>query len=343
MISFKSSPVKNHEIQYKCDERKDKCIKGQYTKYPSVKISAPRQSSGFLKVVCMSHNANSDGNYSLHPNLLINNCNEKNLEKHCDEFGVAVYKFQTNTYGEALIELKNLCIRHAKKEDVATIKQNWNLCKNKFDPYGVGYCLNKFDLQRVRLACQAFFLDLPPSNTLMSDVIVNGRSDIKIEYWDENIQANVEGGYKLHILMRKLTTDQKNLVAIFSDNEGWESGDCEPLYNHHELAMVFEIPAYKNEDIEEPVMCKFQLMDKDKKYFSETKRFKYIPKQNGLKRSIQTVYENYVNNFQEEKRPRLNQNNINNLIHDDPNVTDSFDDIFSEDFFENLSNFSVIQ
>ena len=288
-IKFQSQPAKNINIQYKCDERKDKCISGTKTKYPTVKINGPINSSGFLKVVTVSHNTDYNGLYSLHPNLLIN---DRKGTKFCDDFGVATFPFNISRNGEALIEMKNLCIRHAKKDDVKIIKQNWEEnCQMRFDPYGTGYSFEKFDLQRLRLCCEAFISGFT-STTTVSDTIVNGQSDIKIEYWQEDIEASVDGGDKLHLFIRKLTVDQKEIFAKFSDNEDWESDFVEPLYKHHEVALVFQIPPYKTIDISKPIECKFQLLVQGKEYFSEVKTFKYIPNKIAIKRAMQEAFVN---------------------------------------------------
>lgn len=284
LISFKIEPTKNHEMQYKVDERKDKCISGENkSESPVVQIDDKLCRAGVLKVVCVNHMANEDGEYSLHPNFLVD---VRNSVKRCDKYGVASFKFgkkQSNVE----IDLK-LCIRRCRVNDVNEIRNKWNQNDdaNKFDPFGIGYGdFDKFDLQRVRLCCQAIFEDNEKSNVIVSDVIFSGTSDIKIEYWDNSTEFSVHGGDKLCVFVRKLTTDQRNVYAKFSDYNNWESDEIEPIHRHHDYGFVFIVPAYKDYFVKKPVLCKFQLFVRNKDYCSEAKPLKYI--KSSMKRELE--------------------------------------------------------
>ena len=312
-ISFLSQPVKNFNIQYKCDERKDKCISGVNTKFPVVRIVGPINSSGVLRVTCVTHNTDFKGFHSLHPNLLIN---DRKGGKYCDDFGVAIYPFTINRNYEVRIDLKNLSIRHAKKDEVRTIRENWiKNCESRFDPYDNGYSFEKYDLQRLRLCCQAICVDTGNlSNVAVSDDIVNGQSDIKIEFWDDDMEVKVDGGEKIFILTRKLTVDQKEVIVRFFDDEGWIS-ENEPLFKHHEVALVFQIPPYKTNEITKPTECKLQLLVQNKNYCSEVKSFKYMPNKNALKRAMQ---DNFMNDTDfdciEAKTKRISKEHETNIF-----------------------------
>jgi hypothetical protein len=286
-ICFASQPIRTHDMEYACDTRKDKPLKGQGTDCPVVKIIDNLCRSGELKVISVCHVATNKSQYHLHPNLL---CNDRKKKKNCNDFGVATFKF-SNKNGETNINLENLCVRHSAKKNVEEVRKKWSECDEKFDPYGIGFCdAKELNMEYIRLCCQVVFNnDVEKSTILVSDYIFNGPSDIKIEFWDDSREVNVDGANELlYILVRKLSNEQRDVYAQFYDDNGWFK-NVEPEKNHHDLAFVFKIPSYQTDD--DKVVCNVQLSVKDKEYYkSDVKQFWYVSS-GCTKRSFQNAFE----------------------------------------------------
>ena len=142
-INFLVQPVRNCDMEYEGDSRKDKCLKGQNADTPVVKILNSVHCSGVLKVVTVAHIPTSTYEYNLHPNLL---CNLARKQHFCNNSGVATYNFRKEMYDEddcVNIQLKNLCIRHSVKKNFNELKNNFSNSKDKFDPFGVGFSNNQ--------------------------------------------------------------------------------------------------------------------------------------------------------------------------------------------------------
>lgn len=297
VIKFLIEPIKTHEMQYKCDERKDRYLCGQNgANVPVVQITDKLCRSGQLKVACVCDTPRKDSKYNLHPNTLIDyRCID--AVNVCDEYGVATYKFD-NKASTCRIELSGLCIRRCRVNDVDEIRANWLANKkNKFDPFDVGYggYNEKIDFQRVRLCCQAIFDDDKKSEVIVSNVIFSGFADIKIENWNDQDEFSIAGGSKLYVYIRRLTPDQRGIYARFSDKNGWQVDNVKPIYNHHDYAFIFEVPPYFDNSIKEQVNCVFQLYTKDKEYMSENMSFSYVVKEKIIKRQ----YSNEIDNNNE--------------------------------------------
>lgn len=299
IIDFAVKPKRAHYMEYKGDERKDKPIQGVNSNTcPKVSISDSFNRSGVLKVACIGHDTSS-----LHTNLLVNG---KTGQKHCDDYGVATYPFK-NELSNVDVELSNICIRRNKKPDVPKIIEKWEAQSNtkKFDPFNKGYEeSNSLDQNYVRLCVQAHFNDGSKSNIKISDPIFNGPPDIKIERWPENVEFDVNGNKEIYLLVRQLSSDQRNVKArIKNSNETqFEKSVLDLIHNHHDYTLVFKIPAHVNKMITSSIDYDFQLFVPDTDYTSQIFQFRYVPDRQMFKRQREDDLLNDVDTFAEVKK-----------------------------------------
>ena len=329
-ISFYRQPVRNQEMEYEGDSRKDKCLKGQNFDSPVICIFDLLRRSGVLKVTSVVHVPINDNRYYLHPNLL---CNLPKKQQYCNDSGVATYKFFKQNYDKdcyVYINLENLCVRHSVKKNFNELKRKLHLSTEKFDPFGIGFNENQKDvnLDYIKLCCQAFFEDRQKSEPIVSEYIFNGPADLKIEYWDDSRRVAVDNiNELLYVLVRKVSTEQReDIYGIFYDDQGWLE-DIKPVHNHHDQAFVFKIPQYKNKISSNEIVCYFQLLVKNKEFYkSEVKTFKYVPSPNKVLIQSQTIFEDnhgFEAKNRNYKRPRLQRHTDTDTLFRTPDTNNS--------------------
>ena len=134
-IMFIDQPDQNHEMFFSYDNKKEKCLCGERTSEPMVKIFDNRNRSGVLKVACIDHEPIKSNVYRLHRHKLVDFSNKTNF---CDEFGVASFPFDYYQ-DQAEFKLKNLSIRRINENELNDVMNKWFENKNKFDPFGIEF------------------------------------------------------------------------------------------------------------------------------------------------------------------------------------------------------------
>ena len=281
-VEFMVEPAQNHEMFFSYDEKKEKRLSGESKDVPIVKIRDKMCRSGVLKVVCVDHEPfdKTRKKYRLHRHKLVDYLNKTSF---CDEFGVAIFPFDSSSYNkdrnEIFVKLENLSIRRINEQELNEYQSKWLKNKNRFDPFGIGFgnLRKKIDLNCVRLCCQVFIDEITTSRCIISNKIQNCKSEIKVRHWIDSTVARSCGGDKFHVFTSELKADQRNIVAVFCDIHGQEFQRVQPDFVHANRALRFTVPFCPFQFSQSSLQCKFYLAVEDRNYKSDFLKFFYIP------------------------------------------------------------------
>lgn len=262
-------------FRYKCEGRSAGSILGegstsQRKSFPRIRINNFDGNAAIVVVSCVTH----DGvPYSPHPHSLVGN--------DCKD-GVCTVKLK----GINTVTFTNIGIQCCKRQEVTkclSVRENMRV-----NPFGSAPVADasKIDLSTVRLCFQAFLPDahgkftriVPP---VVSQPIVDKKSVHDLVICRLSRQSGYAvGGDEVFLLCEKINKDDIQ-VRFFEESEdgiSWEAfGEFLAQDVHHQYAIVFQTPAYKDVQISSSVQVYIQLRRPSDDDHSDPKPFQYIP------------------------------------------------------------------
>ncbi|UXI14782.1 geranylgeranyl pyrophosphate synthase [Sarcoptes scabiei] len=147
----------------------------------------------------------------------------------------------------------------------------------------------EMNLNSVRICFEAFWLKndqlYPICPKIYSRPIANQKSPDSGELKISRINrffGSVIGGEEIYLLCEKVNKKEIRIRFFEIDNEGcqrWEAfGEFTETDVHHQVAIVFRTPPYRDQSITEPVQVYLQLFRLRDREYSEPKIFIYRPK-----------------------------------------------------------------
>lgn len=261
-------------FRYKCEGRSAGSILGElstneHKSFPKIRVNNFDSSVAIIVVSCVSH----EPPYTPHPHSLVGT--------DCKD-GVCTVKIK----GINTITFTNIGIQCCKRQEVPqSLKVRENMRVNPFGSPPPAD-LSKIDLSSVRLCFQAF---LPDSNgkftrivtPVVSHPIIDKKSVRDLVICRLSRQSGyASGGDEVFLLCEKINKDdiQVRFYEETEDGIAWEAfGEFTPQDVHHQYAIVFQTPPYKDSQITSSAQVYIQLRRPSDDDVSDPKPFQYIP------------------------------------------------------------------
>lgn len=203
------------------------------------------------------------------------------------------YKLKKEIRGTEIIEFKDLGIVFVKREHMRASLEDRKL--KKVDPTRGGWDhINKkqhIDLHSVRL-CFQVCMETPNEKYKQLACVISNKILDKKSHGSLNIdetsltKAKVSGGKRFFIFCSRVKRDDISILLYEKDKRNTERRVWEKEINfrnsptmrvHHQYAISFVMPPYKDTDISEPCKAYFQLYRPSDEEYSDPIQFEFMP------------------------------------------------------------------
>lgn len=192
--------------------------------------------------------------------------------------------------GSDTVVMTNVGIQCCKRNEVMKAIDDRKTIR--VDPFGTGYVtdLDKLDLSAVRLCFQVFLPDSTKKFTrviepIVSEPIIDKKLITSLTICRLSKRASTaDGNDEVVLLCDKIKKDDIEVRFFEEDQDGeviWEAfGQFTPNDVHHQCAVTFKTPPFRDRDIESPVTVQIQLRRPSDSAVGASKEFQYIPNDN---------------------------------------------------------------